>query len=342
MPRDQNGFVADLVIDPTSPIARMNGGQLFEQAINRCSEFVRREMGVYLERNQPLKAFDTVIDYITDINPQYASLILRTKETPESRVQFAQRCVREGIYLNILPGMKTITTALLGHLKRKWKVEVTPVTYTVRDRYGGNPRIFTTKRPVCIGKKYCIILCKIPEPTACGIARISHLGIPVKPGVDGKMQHAIAGTPVRLGEDEIRLLMMDVPIGEIIRLVGLQANSTKAVQTALRTILTTDRPTQIARMPITLAEIQQSNGTQAIFHHLMRVLGVESRFTKTQLPIPNFNGDGIDIDDPFSKVRLGDDDDDSAPIGEDLSSGDDDLDETLPDDDIDVGSDTEE
>lgn len=57
--------------------------------------------------------------------------------------------------------MDTLTPEWVLMMTDKYKVEATPVEYNLRDENGKLIRRVRTIRPVWIGKKYLLVLCKV-------------------------------------------------------------------------------------------------------------------------------------------------------------------------------------
>lgn len=276
MPVDDYGFRADVLIDPASVFARMNLGQIYEQAINRTSEFVRRRVESTLS-HQPEAAVEMLFDYYNDINPNYAELIRGIHSTPQTMLHHTTNAVRNGIYLHIPPGLETIGLPLIGMLRKKWDVKLSPVTFTQRDIEGNIIGTFRTKKSVCIGSKYIYLLCKIPEPSSPGVAHINQYNTPMKASPHDRIRHPIRQSPIRFGEDEVRMMLMDVKDSQdIVRLMCLQANSTQGVNALIERMLTDPHPTRIPRIDISNTDLMNSNTIVRIFRHMMATIGVGS------------------------------------------------------------------
>ncbi|CAK9253467.1 unnamed protein product [Sphagnum jensenii] len=276
MPIDQHGFRADIVIDPRSIIARMNVGQLYEQAINRTSEFVRRKMKDRLDSGDYETARDILLEYYRDINPNFEVAVRETKNTDAKMRAHVADCVNTYISIHVPPGLDTISPSLIPYLKEKWGVEISPVTFTQRDMDGELIGTFTTKRPVCIGSKYIYLLCKMPHPSSPGVAKVSQYNSPMKTPTSDRIKYPIRQTPVRSGEDEGRMILMDAQdASEWVRLLSLQGNSPKGVDAVVDALLTSPHPTKIERIPLTNKELFTSNTIIGLFNHMMSTVGVE-------------------------------------------------------------------
>ena len=278
MPTDEQGFRADVVIDPASVIKRMNTGQLYEQAINRTSELVRRRVQKEYEEDS-MRAAHTLFKYYHDINPMYAKKVEAVKNTPKKAKDHVEHIIKNGIYLNIPPLLETMTTSLYQKLEA-WGYIESPVTLTPYDNDGRPMETFKTHKSVCIGAKYIYILCKEPAPASPGVAHVSQHGIPIRPPKYDKGTFPIRQTPFKLGVDEFRFAIMNVKAEDFMRFVSLQANSLSGVSRTVETILSSDYPTRIKNVPISKEELIATNGPVSLLHTMMRTIGIDSQYTR--------------------------------------------------------------
>jgi hypothetical protein len=282
MPVDDFGMRADLVVDPNAHFARMTMGPLYEPAINRTSEFVRRQMKAAAD---PQVAESLLLDYYNDINPNYAALVRRVKAAPHAMAAHVQDCIHTGIRQHIPPGLDTIGMPLIHKLKQKWNVPISPVTFTQRDADGNAAGTFRTKMPVCIGSKYVYLLCKVPEESSPGVAHINQYNTPMKAPPADRYKYPIKRGPIRFGEDELRLISMDLEDPrEHMRLMCLQGASPKGLTMLIEALLTAEFPTRIPRIAISNAELLHSNSVVQVFTHMMSTMGLGSS-TKGATPL---------------------------------------------------------
>lgn len=315
MPVDAQGMRADLVMDPASVSARMNTGQLMEQAINRTSE-----IGVLPKMraaDTPAQAFTILHDWYDDVNWKYGDLVKATLDTPGKKAAHVAWVLEHGIHLNIPPVLNTFfdkkrfdrvmakleetdpekAKALRARhglkktsgkhdpnffqfIQEKWGVPVSPVTFTVRDD-DGPVRTVTTEDPVMIGSKYVYLLCKIPEPSSPGVAHVSQHGIPMKVPNVFKQETIISKNPTRFGEDEKRIEMLSVGGVESARLTNLQATAPAAVSHVMDRILREKYPTRIGRFDLSNRQLQEASAVFGLFEHVMATSGIDVRHTKT-------------------------------------------------------------
>lgn len=302
MPIDQNGIRADMCMSPSAPVARMIAGPIFEPDINRISEFVRRKMEAVFPTD-PEHAYEIMIDWYHDVHPAYAELTNRTYTTPESRKKMMLTQIKKGVRLWIPPFLKTITRQNIDKWTRKHGAHATPITciQNVKDDNGQLiEKGYTTFKPVSIGKKSIMWLCKIPHATSPGVARVAHQGYAIRPGRDAKYASSVGMTPVKFGEDENRNAIMLTPAEEVTRLNRLQGNAlTAGVNRVTQGILRSPHPTQILRFDATNEELAMKDSVLGMFHHTTSVIGIETRYTLTNKlpPTDPRLGDGDILED---------------------------------------------
>lgn len=294
MPVDDYGIRADLWIDMGSPVARNNPGQFYETGVNRIAEFVRRKTESVYRVQGTDAAFATIVDWYQDINPNQANLVTQEFTTPKARQEFVEESIAEGIRTWIPPFLKSLSPSdtdfwhALRNIKtwaHKWDVKSTPVTYKTMQE-DGSFKSFRTESDFSIGSKYIIHLNKIPEITAPGPASVNHIGIPVKSSSSNKY-FPVSDNPYRYGEDEIRIMSEGADIREVARFINLGSNSPQGAKLAIETLLLSEHPTKIKRIPISNGDLSRTNAVAQLFHSVTATLGVETKHTKvdyTELP----------------------------------------------------------
>lgn len=288
MPVDEYGERADMLIDMNSPVSRNNPSQFYETGINRISEFVRRAIKETLDTKGVDPAFETLMEWYGDVNPNYETLVREICPNTEEKKGVVKDAIEVGPRLWIPPFLNTLTPTgedpwhALRNVKKwaeKWGAKPSRVKYKIRQA-DGSGKEFVSDQEFFIGSKYIIHLHKIPEITAPGFAAVNHIGIPTKSNYENKY-FPVSTNPYRFGEDEFRLLAMDGNIREVTRFLNMMANSPKGVNVAVRTLLQADNPTRIKRMPITNGELTKSSAPLRLFHNTTAALGVDTKDTIT-------------------------------------------------------------
>lgn len=270
MPVDEHGFRADIIQSPQGSFNRMNPSQLYEQYINRSSEIVRQR----LETMDIETAYNYLLSYISFINPNYGNLV--ANKTQDCKEEFITQVLKEGIYLNIIPFQENINENFILELTEKFQIPISPVTYYQPTDGKGNVKKIKTKKNVCIGEKYVMLLCKIPHVRSVGFAHVSQFKSPVKVNdKDLKYQHPTSQTPIRFGEDETRNKTMLEDPKTIARISGLYANSPEAVEKLEFELLNSKNPSAISTVPMSTEEIIKNNNNIRIMKHMMGAVGVD-------------------------------------------------------------------
>lgn len=288
MPVDEYGVRCDIVINPQAVPNRMSPAQTYYTGICRCTLFVQKQAIEIYERGDALGAVNHVLEYIRDVNPKYEELVVRNKllANPQATMEYivSQDKKEElGIFLMIPPYLKQMNPDTIRHLRDKYKVKTTPVTYTIFNSVTGAMEPVTTKASVCISSKYKYLLYNIPQAKAPGVGRINQFKIPVKPGARAKHMSPIGETPLRLGEDENRIMTMCAGPDPVTRLMGIHANSYEAMQLACDTLLNHPNPSCIERFDISDAEIRRTNNVVGVANHMMATMGIDMTDTRCEV-----------------------------------------------------------
>lgn len=287
MPIDEYGIRADMWIDMNSPVARNNPGQLYETGINRISEFVRREVERINISSGAEDAFNTLMSWYGDVNPNYEKRIRDVCKTVKDRKGIVKDAIETSPKIWIPPFLDTMCPSddefwnALVNIKKwatKWNVKSSPITYRSLQRDGSGKQ-FTTRDSFSIGSKYIIHLHKLPEIFAPGPAAVSHIGIPTKSAYEAKY-FPVSVNPNRYGEDELRVISMDTDVREVVRLQNLLSNSPEGVSTVIQSLLTAPHPSRIKRISISNGQLQKTSAVLRLFHNTAATLGLETKNTR--------------------------------------------------------------
>jgi len=310
MPIDEYGVRADLWIDVSSPVARNNPSQFYECGINRISLFVVQKMTEVQNSQGSDAAFEVAMEWCRDVNPNYEKLIREGCLDSVAKKIFVNDTIAKGFHLWIPPYLDTLMSAegnkwhQLENIKKwqiKWGAWSTPVTFGTRQA-DGSFNYVTTEESFSIGSKYILLLNKLPEQYAPGIAHVNNFGIPVKSKYDSK-NFPVGQNPYKLGEDEFRIIGLDVDSRWLTRVQGLLSTSPEATRAMIHAKFTAANPSQIDSIDISNGEIYRSSGILKVFHNTSAVLGFDTKNTLiSREDIP---------DDIYSQVWVNDLTDDS-------------------------------
>ena len=276
MPVDENGLRADIVVDPISVFNRMNPAQWYEQFFNRGSELiVQRVKDIIATTNNYQEAYDLITSYCTDINENYGNKIKRMTNTPEKQREFIDDCIHDGVYLNVVPFQKNIDQNKVIELAKKYLISKSKVTFGVYDD-NGEVKWVTTKKPVMIGYEYWMMLYKMPHAHGSGISHVNQYRTPVKGSKFAMEQYPVNQTPFRLGEDEVRNLIMVAGANTAAKIICEYANSPEAVNALAGHLLNDDYPGELRRVDeLTVDDMIKSNGIVGVTKHIFSTFGVD-------------------------------------------------------------------
>lgn len=278
MPVNDFGVCADICKAPEANLNRMNLGQIYEQFLN-CLIYEVVEK-VKITSNIDI-AYSYILEFIRDVNPDYADVIESVVKTSNQRAEFVGEIIKTERIIIVVPSfLNTLTPEWCLYMSDKYKVRVSPVSYNLYDDEHNFLRRVRTKKNIYIGKKYLFVLCKIPYARACGVAYVNQYKIPIRiKERKVKEGYPVGLTPIRLGEDEVRNLSMVIGEDMTYRIISLYANSPEGTDELVETLLTADKPTQIEWILSDNAALTAGNQTIKVYNHLMNTCGVDSVYT---------------------------------------------------------------
>lgn len=274
MPVDEQGFQADMVIDPISVLKRTNIIQLYEQYINRVLKWQALNLD---SRGSIDDQFNFIVELLNDINPEYAILIANEHQTPALREQYVNGCKpRPGnelatIQVCIPPSMTNLHKEMAENLRVKYQTPISPVEFTITTSNG--KRRVKTKEPVCIGSKYVYLLSKYPKPLAPGYGFVNKCHMPVS----SKDKHGspLGTTPIRFGESESRIFATTVDIPTILRLKSLYSGSRIGPKLMIEALTNTVLPSQLDHVDVSTEELYDDNPAVRIATHFFETVGID-------------------------------------------------------------------
>jgi hypothetical protein len=284
MPVDEFGIRADMIACPSTVSNRLNVSQYYEQNINRLASLMQHRLK-HGQLGEGLEAFERCIEFMRDVHLEYGDMINAQFTSDDMRRDFVIEVINKGFYFVIPPFMADMTMEHIDHLRTKYNYQRSPVTYTYQVA-PGEMRTFTTQQPMSIGSKYMYLLGKIPKMmmSAHELTHINQFKIPIKSDRSiMKAQYATAPTPIRFGEDEIRMLSMLHDPEETARFMMMRAGCKAAVDATAELLLTCDKPSALERVPMGTKDMIRQSETISLCNHMMGVVGVDMRGPKKKL-----------------------------------------------------------
>lgn len=279
MPHTLDGTRADIIIGPVSVYNRMNTGQLMVHAINFMSMKVLLNIRKGLETQTITYdiAYGMIIEFLNDINYKWGELVDKIHNVhPEKKKELVEDALANGMRVQVNPFMKGFDTQYFDKLFKKYEIEKSYVSYVVKDE-DGTPIKKVSKQKMMVSELYWFILYKIPHMRAVGVSHVNQYCTPVRPSNLAKNQYPFSQTPIRLGEDEIRNLVMTSGSEVASHILGVYANSRKGVDMMTKHLLFAEEPAKLDRLPITKEEVTDTNSVMQIARHMFASFGVDLR-----------------------------------------------------------------
>ena len=274
MPVNDFGVRADMIQAPASVFNRMNMSQMYEQFLNCTSYTVIQKMKTMTVP----EAYEYLLEYFYDVNPCYGELVEQTVQNSYARKEgIVKRAVVDEVIVLVCPSyLDTLNVEWAIKMEKKYGVMATPVEYNMRDSEGKLIRRVRTLRNIWIGKKYIYILCKIPHARACSQTYVNQWETPLRiKSAKFKSQYPVGLTPIRVGEDENRNMVMMIGARMAFRILSLYANAPEATNKLTETLLTAEYPTRLSWVDVTDEQLRKSNQMIKVYKHIATTVGVD-------------------------------------------------------------------
>ena len=281
MPTNDYGVTADICYSPESVVNRMNLGQLYEQFLNCCISKIIRD--IKNNNLSYLEGYNYILEFIRDVNPDYADVVEKVVAGRDNKKkEFVKEAIAKEQIIIVVPSfLETLSPEWCLFMEKKYGIDATPVEYDITDANGNFVRRVRTLKPIYIGKKYLLILCKIPYARACAVSYVNQYKIPIRTKERKvKEGYPVGLTPIRLGEDEVRNLVMMIGEDMTSRILAIYANNPEATDKLVETLLTAEDPTNIPTIFADSSALEAGNQTIKVFNHLMHTVGVDAVNTK--------------------------------------------------------------
>lgn len=270
MPVDDYGIRADIIMNSSAVFNRMNPSQWIEQDVNRTDYFVIENM----KKMSANDAYKYLVEYLSFINPKWGELVERIHCTEQLKMQLVSEVLEKGvIYKQVSPYQKGTDENFILNLSEKYPHPKTPVQFNIYDAQGDKHHI-RTRKAISIGDEYIILLYKTPHLSSAGVAYVNQFHTPIRPSSYGKLQYPFSQTPIRLGEDEGRNITMVAGAPVMARIIGMYANSTKAVNLLEYHLLHDKHPSQLDKIEMDTPTIVKNNAIVGVARHIFSCLGI--------------------------------------------------------------------
>lgn len=277
MPVDRWGNRAEVIVDADSTVKRMNIGRWYEQYINACGEYVRKQLPALLGKATPseIDAAWAVMDtHYRTVSPPMYEIIQKDIKTPQRKLEHLQEVIKDGVYIYLPTNSPKTNLQVCLDLEKLYPDLAGPVMY--RDARG---EYVTTVSNVLIGSMYMLLLEKTGNVwAAVDSSKLQHFGIPAKLTNEDKYSAPGREQPVRVfGESEVRSVAA-IAGGDVVADILDQTNNPLNHKAIIDTILHADKPTNIDKV-IDRRYYPIGNGRmQSYVHHFLECAG--ARFVK--------------------------------------------------------------
>ena len=308
-PVDADGNRADIIMDPTSTVSRINIGRLYERYLMASSrkakklikEEINRSGGIpNLSKENIENIFkDYVLEYLKILDTdQYREYVkVYTDKDHLTMIEILTEIYEKEFYIYFtVDNEKRAYEIVLDLEDSKFRPTYGPV------RYKKNGESFITKDPVFIAPMYFILLNKIADSLLIAAsAKINHFRIPIGVSKEEKYRLPFRNTPVRaLGETESRAYGAYGGRKFLAELADRSA-SVKSHEEVYKSILEAPAPTNIDK---NIDRTKIPYGKHAIlelFKTLLNTNGIDIKFTEDKrrhvFDIPkDWDNNDIDID----------------------------------------------
>lgn len=220
MPVDEEGNIADIVMDGGSTINRMNPSRLFEQFCNAATRqthnLICKMLGVApytpdietnnrlckLDNNLLESAYQTLMGYY---NIYYPNLVKWANEREETLVEFLTVIVSRGVYIYLPPDNYKESVQIVKEIQSSvYKPHYGKVTYV-----GNSGKRVTTKDNIRIASMYILLLEKTGDDwSSVSSSKLQHLGVIAPLTKQDKYSKPARLQAVKgAGEAEVRIFM---------------------------------------------------------------------------------------------------------------------------------------
>tara|TARA_A200000159_G_C7331607_1_gene343213 strand:+ start:712 stop:2772 length:2061 start_codon:yes stop_codon:yes gene_type:complete len=271
MPVGQNGLRAEVIMDPISPVKRINLSQLYEQYVNATSHMVVCVIKELMSKGQHQQAWEYLKAYYSVVSPPMIQTIEEVLTNDRRIATHLDIVAEHGIYLYLPVNSEHIGPELITSLVDKFPVDIQPVTYSP----DGVTQV-TTADPVLIGSKYMMLLEAAPDNwSSVSTAKLQHHGLPAKASKSDRYGSPNRELPVRImGEDEVRLF--NAAVGPELTTDLLDGSASPMTQKEIiRSILNADSPSNIEQS-VNRRKVPLGRGrSHEYVNHLLSCAGVK-------------------------------------------------------------------
>lgn len=209
MPITIDGERADVIMDPSSIISRMNAGRLYEQYFNGMSRKCKKLIKEVLQNKKVSECSDAEVDEAYKYIVELTGILETEQHKAYSNVkdimlkrEIVNEAVEKEVYLLYKVSSEKLPYQVTNDsIPTKFRPTIAPVSYK---SYG---KTIVTKEPVMIAPIYTMILSKTADNFLSNAsAKTNHFGMPIGVGSANRHKLPWRNSPVKtLSETESRL-----------------------------------------------------------------------------------------------------------------------------------------
>lgn len=209
MPIDKDGNIADVIMDPSSIISRMNAGRLYEQYFNgmsrKCQKLVRESVNYkYIDQctdDEINNAYNIILGLLELLDTEQYKTYKSVKDINVKKDIVNEALTKEVYLLYKVSSDKLPYQITKDSINTIYQPTIDKVKY---NRYG---KTIVTKDSVLIAPIYTMILSKTADNFLSNAsAKTNHFGMPIGVGSANRHKLPWRNSPVKtLSETESRL-----------------------------------------------------------------------------------------------------------------------------------------
>lgn len=282
---DGERVIADIVMDPSSLVSRMNVGRLYEQYFNAISRKTQHILRKILPIDTKLWT-QAMIDQAWDVllgcykligSEQYTEASLVTDNN--LKIEVLYECITEEVYL--LYRLVTKKRPYQVVLEAKGTIYEPSVSKLHIPTPNG---IVTTKDDIMIAPVYSILLFKTGD-TYLSVAgsKLNHFGFPVGVSSSTRDNLPYRSSPTKICSEAEQKLYLSYVSRNAIAEVKSRANNIDVHKTIYRNILNADTPTNIDSVYDRDTYGYEDDVAMELIHNIFNAAGIEIVDTKTNM-----------------------------------------------------------
>ena len=278
MPVDKHGNRAELIVDPSSIISRMNVGALYENYVTASAMEVKSQTFEIMNKTNDInKAFNNILNYLKIISPEQFEIYSQIKND-DDKLEIINEVMEKHLFIYYpVDGNKNHIEIIKNIENSIYKPFRDNVTYIV------NGKKHTYEDKIFIGKNYIMLLEKTAENwSSVSSSKTNHFRLPTTLSKENRNKMPWRQNAVRfIGETEVRIFSgYTDPLftAEVLD----RNNNIKAHKNVYENILNSDKPTNIDFIVNRNKVKYGESGPKELIKSITNSVGFKMVYTKGQ------------------------------------------------------------